>query len=497
MAGGRPLGNYLIMLLPILVMQIAGRVVNRYGAEFDVPKFPVTRLRLLASLAVYLSLGATVLWWHLPGIHATWTLSTLALFAASLEANLRLIGSRHTLRAGWLPYSVLALGVSAWVGLSYPAVPALIAWSVMATVVQAASIATLLGSPLRASPAVVVFVVAYGAGLVAGLIVPWVAVHPTNPLVELTLVLVALSAILMAMGMLSFVLERTAQRLKTTQERISAEIDERTAELRAANLRLQELDRLKDQILSTVSHELRTPLATIRGYGEFLEDEIAGPLSDGNRAFVANILEATQVVSHKVDDLLDLAGLSAGNFRFEFAPFRYDDVLRQLGSLMHPILARRSQTLRLQHPEEIRLVGDRRRILQVLVNLVQNASKFSPDGTRIEVRVALEDEGVTTRVVDQGIGIPAEQLARIFEAFFQVDSQSTRVHGGIGMGLAIVRRMIEAHRGRIDVASQEGVGSTFRFWLPDMPGEEPSGLTALPDTASSVPPTDPSHGGWR
>ncbi|HEY9855876.1 MAG TPA: HAMP domain-containing sensor histidine kinase [Stenomitos sp.] len=479
------MGNYLIMLLPILVLLIASRVVARYGAEFDVPEYPVSRLRLMSSVAVYLSLGATALWWDQPGIHATWSLATLGLFAFSHEANLRLVDSPFTWRRWWLPYAVAALSLAAWIGATHPNPLALGVWAVWAVLMQAASIGVLVTSHLRSSPAVLIIVSAYVAGLLVEVATPWVVLRPSHHMVELMLVLVALSAILMAMGMLCFVLERTAQRLTVTQGRISVEIDERTAELRAANARLQELDRLKDQILSTVSHELRTPLATIRGYGEFLEDEIAGPLSEGNREFVGNILEATQVVSHKVDDLLDLAGISAGNFRFEFMPFRYDELLRQLGSLMHPILARRSQALRLQHPDDIQLVGDRRRIQQVLVNLVQNASKFSPDGTTIEVHVAVGADGITTQVMDQGIGIPPEQLSRIFEAFYQVDSHSTRVHGGIGMGLAIVRSMIEAHRGRIEVRSQEQEGSTFQFWLPFLPFEERRVPTAqLPEATS-------------
>lgn len=479
------MGNYLIMLLPILVMQIVGQVVARYGATFDVPKYPVTRLRLTCSFAVYVSLGMSVMFAGFPGIHATWTLATLALFGSSFEANRRLVGREAPRHPGWLLYGLVAIAVSLWVGFSGPHPASLIVWAALALAGHVASIVLLVTSRLRSSPAISIFVAAYVSGAVAVLGTPWVVLDPFHQGMQLLLVVVSLSAILMSMGMLCFVLEQTAQRLQMTQERISAEIDERTAELRAANLRLRELDRLKDQILSTVSHELRTPLATILGYGEFLEDEIAGSLTPGNREYVSNILEATMVVSHKVDDLLDLAGISAGNFRFEFTSFRYDELLRQLGSLMHPILARRSQSLRLQHPNEIPMVGDRRRIQQVLVNLVQNASKFSPDGACIEVRVEVDAAGATTHVVDRGIGIPSEQLSRIFEAFYQVDSQSTRVHGGIGMGLAIVRSMIEAHRGRIEVQSRPAEGSTFTFWLPFLPLAERAAVTSeLPEAVS-------------
>lgn len=478
------MGSFLIMLLPLLVMPLVGQVTARYALAFDVPRYPLSRLRLLSSIAVYLSMGASAIWWSTPGIHGTWALATLALFASSLETNARLADMPLTVRRWWPSYAVVAIALSVWVGVTFPHPLALALWATLAFLTQGASMVLLWTSPWRKSPAVALMMAGYAAGILAVVAGPWVTRHPQPLLVDLILVLIALSAILMAMGMLSFVLERTAQRLKTTQERISVEIDERTAELRAANLRLQELDRLKDQILSTVSHELRTPLATICGYGEFLDDEIAGPLGEGNREYVHNIMEAAQVVSHKVDDLLDLAGISAGNFRFEFAPFRYDELLRQLGNLMHPILARRSQTLRLQHPDEIQMVGDYRRLQQVLVNLIQNASKFSPEGSVIEVNVEVDAAGITTRVVDRGIGIPPEQLSRIFEAFYQVDSHSTRVHGGIGMGLAIVRSMIEAHRGLIEVHSCEHEGSTFLFWLPFLPFEERRGTTAqLPDSS--------------
>ncbi|MNK38341.1 Alkaline phosphatase synthesis sensor protein PhoR [compost metagenome] len=226
-------------------------------------------------------------------------------------------------------------------------------------------------------------------------------------------------------------------------------------------------NRLKREFLSVVSHELRTPLSSVLGFSEFLEDELAGPLNDDQKTFVAHIQDGTRRLQRLVDDLLDFSALEGGSLKLER---RNVDVRERIASAlesMRPQAQKAGITLEEALPSRpIPMVLDPGRLEQVLINLVSNAIKFTPSGGKITVTISSLPQELRVEVRDSGIGIPAELIPRVFDRFFQVDSTNTRERNGVGLGLAISKAIVEAHGGRIGCFSQEGRGSTFWFSLP-------------------------------
>ncbi|MFN3430132.1 MAG: sensor histidine kinase, partial [Candidatus Sericytochromatia bacterium] len=230
---------------------------------------------------------------------------------------------------------------------------------------------------------------------------------------------------------------------------------------------LRQLDELKRQFLNAVSHELRTPLSSIVGFGEFLKDEVGGPLAPIQQEFVHHIRTGSKRLQGLVDDLLDYAQMEAGSFRVEprwtdLAPV----VVEALESLTPQAIASKV-TLVPELPDgPVEGEFDPARVEQVILNLVGNAIKFTPKGGTVRVSVGTEPGLLRLAVVDTGIGIPESVLSRLFDKFFQVDPSTTRRYGGTGLGLAIAKAIVEAHGGTIGVESAPGAGSTFSVTLP-------------------------------
>jgi signal transduction histidine kinase len=227
----------------------------------------------------------------------------------------------------------------------------------------------------------------------------------------------------------------------------------------------KELDRLKSQLLSTVSHELRTPLASIKGFATTLLRQDVAWDEDTRREFLAIIDQESDRLSELIGNLLDMARVEAGTLRVEPEPTN-----------LRPIVTETVGTFRLmtsQHQFQIKMprhvpqvMADPRRVRQVLRNLVENAVKYSPAGGPIVIAVEVHADAVQIGVTDRGIGIQPEHLDRIFDRFYQVDNASTRKVGGSGLGLSICKAIVEAHKGRIWVESQVGIGSSFYLTLP-------------------------------
>lgn len=237
--------------------------------------------------------------------------------------------------------------------------------------------------------------------------------------------------------------------------------------LREQNEKLKELDRLKNGFISTVSHELRTPLASIMGYAEFLEDEVAGPLNDEQRAFVRQLLLGAQRLQVLVDDLLDVARIDSGSFRIYPREADLAEKVREIVNSLQPQAKEASLLLEAELPAEPLIMAfDPDRIGQVLLNLLGNAVKFTPRGGSIQVRVMPREAEVRIEVEDSGIGIAEANVPKLFQKFFQIDPSTTREKGGAGLGLSIAKALIEAHGGTIGVDSYLGCGSTFWFQLP-------------------------------
>ncbi|HSM57942.1 MAG TPA: GAF domain-containing protein [Candidatus Sulfomarinibacteraceae bacterium] len=247
--------------------------------------------------------------------------------------------------------------------------------------------------------------------------------------------------------------------------RLFEALEERAAELAVAYEELKENDRLKDELVQNVSHELRTPLTFIRGYIDLLVDGEMGEMSSKQERALHIVSEKTDEVTRLVEDIISLQRIDEANLMRQ----RFSMVeLIQSAIDCHQLSAgKQGLQLVFASPSQKGIVeADRGRINQVLDNLIGNAMKFSPDGGKIELRMVERREDVLVVVSDQGIGLPQEKASRIFDRFYQIDGSSRRRFGGAGIGLAIVKRIIDAHHGDIWVKSEVDEGSSFYFTLP-------------------------------
>lgn len=263
-------------------------------------------------------------------------------------------------------------------------------------------------------------------------------------------------------------------------------VHQRTSELRHALDRAHEADRLKGQFLASISHELRTPLNAIIGFSTVLLDELDGPISAYQREDLTTINRNGRYLLHMINDLLDLARIDAGRLELEHKPIDLRLVIEEAVETARGLLLDHELDLRIGPiPELPPLIGDSSKIRQVLLNLVSNAIKFTDRGeVTISVRVQSTSptgpEEVLVSVRDTGIGIPANDLARIFDEFYQSDMQATHQRRrGSGLGLTISRKLIEAHGGRIMAESVVGQGSIFSFTMPSI--AQPTAEVAMPN----------------
>lgn len=225
----------------------------------------------------------------------------------------------------------------------------------------------------------------------------------------------------------------------------------------------KETERLKDELVSTVSHELRTPLTSLRGFAELMLKRQFPP--DKQREFLTVIHGEALRLTNLINDFLDLQRIESGRQNYDFTTLDLRALIHQSLSVFSG--AQSLHTFRLPLPTDFPPVrADRERLQQVFANLVSNAAKFSPHGGVITIGAREQEGEALLWVSDQGLGIPAEALPHLFSKFFRVDNQETRRIGGTGLGLALVKKIIEDHGGRIWVESTEGHGSTFFFTLP-------------------------------
>ncbi len=257
---------------------------------------------------------------------------------------------------------------------------------------------------------------------------------------------------------------------RTLEEKVRS----RTQELEEANRNLQELDRLKSEFLANMSHELRTPMNSILGYTQLVLDEVDGPVTPEQRESLERVENNAQHLLKLINDILDLSKIEAGRMELAVAPVDLGALARDAAEDLAATAAAKGLWCRVDvGGGDLRVEGDPDKLREALNNLIINAIKFTDHGG-VEVRVAPGERdgvpGVDVSVVDTGVGIPAESLGEVFEAFKQVDGSATRAHGGTGLGLSISRRLVELHGGRIGVESRMGEGSRFWVWLPRLPG---------------------------
>ena len=230
---------------------------------------------------------------------------------------------------------------------------------------------------------------------------------------------------------------------------------------------LRELDRLKSAFLANMSHELRTPLNSILGFSDVILDGLDGPLTDIMENDLKLISRNGQHLLSLINDVLDMAKITAGKMNLNVERFNLPEVLTDVVNITSPLARDKSLALQLDAPATLEIEADRTRLRQVMINLVGNAIKFTETGS-VTLSTARRNGCVQIHVSDTGIGVPPDQAQLIFEEFSQVDASTTRKTGGTGLGLPISRKLIELHGGQLWVESTgvRGEGSTFIVELP-------------------------------
>jgi signal transduction histidine kinase len=254
----------------------------------------------------------------------------------------------------------------------------------------------------------------------------------------------------------------TQSALAIQNARLFHEIEDKSRQLEAAS-------RHKSEFLANMSHELRTPLNAVIGFSEVLAEKMFGDVNDKQAEYLQDILESGRHLLSLINDILDLSKIEAGHMELEPADFDLPSAIENALILVRERATRRGITLGSTIDERVGLIrGDERKVKQVLLNLLSNALKFTPEGGRIDLSTALRDGLAEVSVADTGIGIaPADQEA-VFQEFRQVGAAEKRAEG-TGLGLTLAKKFVELHGGRIWVTSAVGAGSTFTFTLPVRP----------------------------
>jgi two-component system sensor histidine kinase BarA len=261
------------------------------------------------------------------------------------------------------------------------------------------------------------------------------------------------------------------------------ELQDKNRQLEVSFDKLKELDRLKSNFLATMSHELRTPLTSVIGYSEMMLEGLGGPLTREQREYLGIIMEKGENLLQLITSILDITKIEAGRVRLVVSEVEMGQLIGDAVSTVMPHARKKGVQLLCDEASVPRVLCDREKVRQCLINLVSNAVKFTSEGGKVTVGARLENEEQIALVVsDTGIGIAAEHLPRLFDVFYQVDGSSTREYGGAGLGLAIVKSFTQAHGGDVQVRSTPGRGSIFSLLLP----LRPAGAAASAVSVQSV-----------
>jgi two-component system phosphate regulon sensor histidine kinase PhoR len=229
------------------------------------------------------------------------------------------------------------------------------------------------------------------------------------------------------------------------------------------------LEKMRKEFISNVSHELRTPLTSIHGYAEaLLEDDLSN--KELVKKFLKIIESEAARMTRIINDLLDLEKLESGNSQFSFERINLTEVLEHVRHIIEPLAEDYGVEVEFSYPDDLNMIGDKDRLVQMILNLVDNAVKYTSLKEKGQKKVVVEayeeDDKIILIVKDTGVGIPDESQKRLFERFYRVDKARSRKMGGTGLGLSIVKTIVEKHKGTIEFTSKEGVGTTFKVILP-------------------------------
>lgn len=246
------------------------------------------------------------------------------------------------------------------------------------------------------------------------------------------------------------------QKLKDYNERLERSCEE-----------LIEADRIKTEFISNISHELLTPLTSIKGFTELLRDETSGNINEEQRKKLDIIYRNSERLIRLIKELLDIANLEKNNFVLHFRLVSMNDIIKRSIQDIQPQAKDKDICIIRDIKKMPRIWGDEERLNNVMMNLLRNAIKFTPRKGTVKINASEDATEIKISVTDTGIGIPEDQLTRIFERFYQIDSSSNRKYGGAGLGLSICKIIIEKHYGSI-WAESAGCGSTFNILLPKL-----------------------------
>ncbi|HEY0828280.1 MAG TPA: HAMP domain-containing sensor histidine kinase, partial [Bacilli bacterium] len=210
------------------------------------------------------------------------------------------------------------------------------------------------------------------------------------------------------------------------------------------------------------SHELRTPITAIKGSTDILRRGILGELNSTQKDLLETCNKAIERLLNQVNELLDFAKLENGRFELSYGEENIEHIIQEAVNIMEPLITKKRQKLKLELTTQVTMTLDRQRILQVLLNLISNSIKFTPDTGEITIKSYFEAKNVIVEIHDTGMGIPADKQKNIFTKFYQVNNQLN----GTGLGLAISKQLVELHGGQIWFDTIEDKGSVFRFMLP-------------------------------
>ncbi len=252
---------------------------------------------------------------------------------------------------------------------------------------------------------------------------------------------------------------RSEQQLRSLQKSYMTELETRQREA-------ERLNQLKSEFVASVSHELRTPLHTIIGFAELLGEETEGPLNEKQRRFLQHIQTDSEHLLGLINDVLDLSRIEAGGLRLQTEMLPLAAVIDEAVGAIRPFAAAKPVTIREERVPDVSVLADPLRLRQILYNLLNNGVKFTPPGGEVAVRAVVDGDLVRFTVADTGIGIPQQEIERIFDKFYQVGNTTSGVRQGTGLGLTICRQLVEIQGGSIWVESEPNHGSQFHFTVP-------------------------------